>query len=149
LTSPELASTPPPPRLARLHGITHFVNPILRRFVWRLPYFGLLSYRGRKSGKTYRIPMNVFRAGDDYIFALTYGHEVQWVKNVLATGEAEIRIGDRVIALTDPELFVDPERRLMPLPVRFFLGLARVHGFIRMRPRGQAGEYAGVTVGRG
>jgi len=115
------------------------INPIARRFVHRLPTFCLLSHRGRKSGKTYTIPMNVFRDGDDFIFALTYGHQVQWVQNVLANGEADIRIGDRVIHLTHPQPFTDPSRRLMPLPVRLFLGLQRVHGFLRMSPTRDTG----------
>ena len=118
------------------------INPLTRRFAHRLPGFCLLSYRGRTSGRTYTIPMNVFRDGPDYIFALTYGHRVQWVKNVMATGEADIRIGDRVIHLTSPALFVDPERRLIPPPVRFFLGLQRVEGFLRMHPA----ELRGVTA---
>ncbi len=113
---------------------THVLNRFTRRFAHRLPGFAIISYRGRKSGKTHRTPMNVFRDGDDYIFALTYGSDVQWVKNVLAAGSADVQIGDRTIALTDPELFVDPRRLLMPLPVRVLLGFTRVSGFLRMRP---------------
>jgi hypothetical protein len=78
--------------------------------------------------------MNVFRDGDAYLFALTYGSDVQWVKNVMAAGEADLRIGDKTIHLTDPELFVDPKRRLMPFPVRTMLGVMRVSEFLRMRP---------------
>lgn len=113
---------------------THIVNRFTRRFVHRLPGFAIISHRGRKSGEIHRTPMNVFRDGDDYLFALTYGSGVQWVKNVMAAGEADLRIGDKTIHLTDPELFVDPTRRLMPLPVRFMLGVMRVSEFLRMRP---------------
>jgi deazaflavin-dependent oxidoreductase (nitroreductase family) len=113
---------------------THILNRFTRLFVHRLPGFAIISHRGRKSGQTYRTPMNVFRDGDDYLFALTYGSEVQWVKNVLAAGEADLQIGDRTIHLTDPQLFIDPKRRLMPLPVRTLLGVMRVSEFLRMRP---------------
>ena len=109
-----------------------FVNPLTRRFVHHLPGFCLLIYRGRKSGQTYRIPMNVFRRSGHYVFALTYGHDVQWVKNVMANGEADIQIGKRVIHLINPQPVTDPQRRLVPWPVRFLLGLFRVHGFLRM-----------------
>jgi deazaflavin-dependent oxidoreductase (nitroreductase family) len=109
------------------------LNPFTRLFVHRLPGFAIISHRGRKTGRIHHTPMNVFRHGESYVFALTYGSDVQWVKNVLTAGEADLRIGDRTIHLTDPELFVDPERRLMPLPVRFFLGLIRVSEFLRMR----------------
>ena len=136
ISSRRIDTTPPPTRIRLIRPFTsRFINPITRRFAHRVPGFCILSYRGRKSGTTYRIPMNVFRDGEDYIFALTYGHDVQWVKNVLASGEAEIRIGDTVIPLIDPHLFTDPQQRLMPPVVRFFLRLQRVHCFLRMRPR--------------
>lgn len=125
---------PPPTRIRFMRPFaTHVLNRFTRLFVHRLPGFAIISYRGRKSGKTYRTPMNVFRHGDSYLFALTYGSDVQWVKNVLAAGEADLRIGDRTIHVAEPELFVDPSRRLMPQPVRFFLGLIRVSEFLRMR----------------
>jgi deazaflavin-dependent oxidoreductase (nitroreductase family) len=128
------APKPPPPRTRFIRPFaTHVLNPFTRLFVHRLPGFAIISHRGRKTGRIHRTPMNVFRHGGSYVFALTYGSDVQWVKNVLAAGEAELLIGDRTIHLTDPELFVDPERRLMPLPVRFFLGLIRVSEFLRMR----------------
>lgn len=112
---------------------THVLNPFTRLFIHRVPGFAIISHRGRKSGEIHRTPMNGFRDGDDYLFALTYGSDVQWVKNVIAAGEADLRIGDATIHLTGPELFVDPKRRLMPQPVRTMLGVMRVSEFLRMR----------------
>ena len=112
---------------------TRVINPVTRLIAGRLPWFGILSYTGRKSGRQYRTPINVFRHGDRYVFALTYGSEVQWVKNVLAAGGCEIRTRGRDIRLVDPELFVDSTRQLMPLPVRVILRLNRVSDFLRMR----------------
>jgi deazaflavin-dependent oxidoreductase (nitroreductase family) len=131
------ASQPKPPRppLAVIRPFTtHIFNPISRRFVKWLPGFGILDYRGRKSGKAYRTPLNVFRHGDDWVFALTYGSDVQWVKNVLAAGEATLERRRRRIRLVDPELIVDPRRRLIPFGVRQVLGVMRVSEFLRMRP---------------
>ena len=112
---------------------TRFVNPITRLVAGWLPGFGIIRYRGRKSGKEYRTPMNIFRKGDRMFFALTYGSDVQWVKNVLAAGELDVRSMGREIHLIDPELYVDPGRRDMPLPVRLVLGLMNVTEFLRMR----------------
>ena len=78
--------------------------------------------------------MNVFRNGDDYVFALTYGSDVQWVKNVMAAGGCELVTMGRTVWLTDPRLFVDPRQRLMPFPVRPFLRLMHVTEFLSMRP---------------
>ena len=130
-----MTAKPPRPPLAVIRPFTtHVFNPISRRFVRWLPGFGILAYRGRKSGNRYRTPMNVFRHGDEWVFALTYGSEVQWVKNVLAAGEATLEVRRREIRLVDPVLVVDPERRLMPYPVRQVLGVMRVSEFLRMRP---------------
>jgi deazaflavin-dependent oxidoreductase (nitroreductase family) len=129
-----VTAKPPRPPLAVIRPFTtHVFNPISRPFVRWLPGFAILRYRGRKSGKQYRTPMNVFRHGGDWVFALTYGSDVQWVKNVLAAGEATLEIRRRRIRIVEPELIVDRERRLMPQPVRFVLGLMRVSEFLRMR----------------
>ena len=125
---------PPRPRLAFILPFTkHVFNPISRHVVRWLPGFALLGYRGRRSGRAYRTPMNVFRHGDRWAFALTYGSDVQWVRNVLAAGEAELIKGRRTIRLVDPQLVVDPTRRLMPFGVRQVLGLMRVSEFLTMR----------------
>jgi deazaflavin-dependent oxidoreductase (nitroreductase family) len=112
---------------------THVFNRFARHFAGWLPYFGILTYRGRKSGRTYRTPLNAFRQGDGYLFALTYGSDVDWVRNVVAAGEAELRTGRRDVHLVEPEVFIDPSRRVMPQPFRLFLGVDRVTEFLRMR----------------
>jgi hypothetical protein len=63
--------------------------------------------------------MNVFRRGDDYFFYLTYGSDVQWVKNVLAAGSCSIETRGGVVELVEPELVTDPEFRPAPPHVRF------------------------------
>jgi deazaflavin-dependent oxidoreductase (nitroreductase family) len=124
----------PPTRMRKIRPFTTRVfNPIARRFAGWLPGFGILQYRGRKSGRTYRTPINAFRRGDSYVFALTYGADVQWVKNVVAAGGCTLRTRGRDVRLIEPELFVDPDRRLMPHVVRVLLRFDRVTEFLRMR----------------
>ena len=110
-----------------------FVNPLTRLVAGWLPGFGILEYRGRKSGAAYRTPMNVFRRGDEYVFALTYGPDVQWVKNIVTAGECRLVTGGRSVRLIEPRLVHDPTRALMPPVVRQFLGLMRVTEFLRMQ----------------
>src|SRR4051794_31614926 len=101
----------PRTRMAWLRPFTvRIVSPILIHVAGRLPGFGILEYRGRKSGRVFRTPINVFRDGDDWIFALTYGSEVQWVKNVLAAGGCTLTTRGRTIELTNPRMFDDPTR---------------------------------------
>jgi hypothetical protein len=48
-------------------------NRITSRFANRLPGFGILTHVGRKSGRVYRTPVNVFQAPEGFLIALTYG----------------------------------------------------------------------------
>ena len=81
---------------------------------------------------------HVFRRGNDYFFFLTYGSDVQWVKNILATGSCSIETGGRVVELVEPELITDPELRPAPPYVRFVErrivrpGVARGHFSVAM-----------------
>jgi deazaflavin-dependent oxidoreductase (nitroreductase family) len=65
-------------------------NRITSRFADRLPGFGILRHAGRKSGKVYRTPVNVFRTPDGFLIALAYGRESEWVKNVMAAGGCQL-----------------------------------------------------------
>ena len=72
-------------------AVVRIVNPLTRLFAGHMPGFGLLTYRGRRTGRVYRTPINVWPRDDEYVFALTYGSDVQWVKNVLAAANATSR----------------------------------------------------------
>jgi hypothetical protein len=54
------------------------------------------------SGRTYSTPINVFRRGDDYYLFLTYGSDLQWVKNVLAAGPARSKPAARSSSSSNP-----------------------------------------------
>ena len=117
--------------------VGRYLNRLTRPFARRLPYFAILSHRGRKSGALYSTPVNVFRRGEDYFFFLTYGSDVQWVKNVLASGSCSIETRGRVVELVDPELVTDPELRPAPALVRFVeRRVAGVTQYLRMRAAG-------------
>ena len=115
-------------------AVNRYLNRLTRPMAGRLPGFAILTHRGRKSGRTYRTPINVFRRGDDYFFFLTYGSDAQWVKNVLAAGSCSIETRGRIVELAEPKLVTDPELRPAPPPVRFIeRHLAGVTQYLRMR----------------
>ena len=129
------AAGPGAPRMRFLRPFTaRVINPLTRLVAGWLPGFAILSHVGRTSGRTYRIPINVFRRGDRYLFALTYGSDVDWVKNVRAAGGCLLRTRGRDVRLVEPELIVDPELRLLPWPVGPLLRrLDRVTEIMRLR----------------
>jgi deazaflavin-dependent oxidoreductase (nitroreductase family) len=97
-----------------------------------LPGFAILSHVGRRSGRAYRTPVNVFRADGGYIIALTYGPESDWVKNVLAAGSCELRTRGRLVRLSDPRIETDRSKGWAPLPVRLGLNLMNVPHYMRL-----------------
>jgi deazaflavin-dependent oxidoreductase (nitroreductase family) len=111
----------------------HVTNRITGPFAGVLPGFAVVSHVGRKSGRTYRTPVNMFRRGADYVFVMTYGPDVDWVKNVDAAGGAEILTKGQTVRLTDPRHFTDRERRCVPAAVRPILRLLGVDEFLAMR----------------
>ena len=66
------------------------VNPRMRHLARIAPYLGVVHHVGRKSGKTYVTPVMVFRAQSRWLFALTYGSQVDWARNVVAAGRKTV-----------------------------------------------------------
>jgi deazaflavin-dependent oxidoreductase (nitroreductase family) len=109
------------------------INPLTRRLAGWLPGFALLTHVGRRSGRTYRTPLNVFRRGDDDYIPLTFGPDVDWVRNVRAAGEAELRAQGRTIRLVAPEFVVDPDLRVLPVVPRVIERWNGATSLMRMR----------------
>ncbi len=113
-------------------------NRITSRFAGRLPGFGILTHMGRKSGRLYRTPVNVFRVPEGFLVALTYGRESEWVKNVLAAGGCQLETQGVRYQLSAPTIVHDPTRRRFPLLVRIVLRIIGANDFIQLlTSRGQ------------
>lgn len=108
-------------------------NRVIGRFADRMPGFGKIEHTGRKSGRTFHTPVNMFATQGGYLVALTYGRESDWVRNVLAAGGCTAVIRGKRVRLTEPELVHDPRRQVMPWPVRQVLRVVGVDDFLRLR----------------
>ncbi|MGA8207916.1 MAG: nitroreductase family deazaflavin-dependent oxidoreductase [Candidatus Dormiibacterota bacterium] len=113
-------------------------NHLTVRFAGSLPNFGIMVHTGRRSGKQYRTPVNVFPTTDGFRVALTYGSDSQWVRNVIAAGEARLITRRREYRLAHPEFVHDPRRRGVPLPMRLMLRLVGVADFLSLRVANQS-----------
>jgi deazaflavin-dependent oxidoreductase (nitroreductase family) len=111
---------------AGLNRVTRHVAP------W-MPGFGVLVHRGRRSGRRYETPVNVFPATGGYLLALTYGRDTDWVKNVLAAGGCELRTRGRTVRLDSPRLYHDETRRGIRPFERQILGAIGVADFLSLR----------------
>jgi deazaflavin-dependent oxidoreductase (nitroreductase family) len=80
-----------------------YMNPVVGKFARYLPGFAIIRHEGRKSGKTYETVVNAFCKGN--VFTVTLGHgKTNWVKNVLAAGEADVRLFRRDVRITNPRV---------------------------------------------
>jgi deazaflavin-dependent oxidoreductase (nitroreductase family) len=107
-------------------------NRVTGPFAGWLPGFGVVTHVGRRSGRPYRTPVNLFAAPGGYLIALPYGRDSDWVRNVLAAGGCDVRTRGRVRHLTEPEVVHDPARASVPPPVRAILGLIGVDDFLKL-----------------
>ncbi len=112
-----------------------FTNRITSLFAGWLPGFGILAHVGRKSGNVYRTPVNVFRASNGFIIALTYSSQSEWVKNVLAAGGCELRTRGKRYELSAPHVVHDPTRRRFPIPVRVVLRIVVADEYMELSIR--------------
>jgi len=109
-----------------------FTNRITGLFAGWLPGFGILTHVGRKSGKVYRTPINVFRASNGFIIALTYSSQSEWVKNVLAAGGCELKTRGKQYQLSAPKVVRDTTRRGFPFPVRIVLNVVGADEYMEL-----------------
>jgi deazaflavin-dependent oxidoreductase (nitroreductase family) len=124
---------PLPPWLARFNRTV--TNRVARPVAALLPGFAIVRHRGRRTGRIYRTPVNLFRGGDSVVIALTYGPDRDWVRNVMAAGGCEVESRRRVIQLKDPRLVTDTHRSLVPAPVRPVLRAIDVTQFLVLTTR--------------
>jgi deazaflavin-dependent oxidoreductase (nitroreductase family) len=107
-------------------------NRIASRFAARLPGFAIVTNLGRKSGRLYRTPVNVFREPDGFLIALTYGRDSGWVRNVVAAGGCQLENRGVQYELSAPVIVHDASRRRFPLFVRIVLGAIDANDFLRL-----------------
>lgn len=118
-------------RIARFNRVG--TNRVLKHVANWMPSFGMVTHKGRRSGKEYRTPINLFRTPDGFVIALTYGPEADWVKNVLAEGGCTVRTRRRDHRVHSPEVVHDESRKAMPPVVRQILRLIDVDDFLYVR----------------
>jgi deazaflavin-dependent oxidoreductase (nitroreductase family) len=109
------------------------LNRVTKHIARWAPGMGVIIHRGRRSGRLYQTPVNVFSVKEGYVFALTYGRDTDWVKNVLAAGGCELRTRGHATQLTSPRLYHDQSRRDIRLAERQVLRLLGVADFLFLK----------------
>ncbi|WP_336084108.1 nitroreductase family deazaflavin-dependent oxidoreductase [Nocardia sp. SSK8] len=93
----------------------------------------VLIHTGRVSGTTYRTPLDAHPVDNGYLFVLVYGSRSDWVRNVLAAGQARLCVDGAEIALTAPRVIDRDEAvRVLPTTVTRPPAVLRIAEFLRM-----------------
>jgi deazaflavin-dependent oxidoreductase (nitroreductase family) len=71
--------------------------------------YPVVRHVGRTSGKSYETPLDAFPTKSGYVLVARYGPESDWVRNILASGTATLRIGSEEHTLTSPRLVSQDE----------------------------------------
>jgi deazaflavin-dependent oxidoreductase (nitroreductase family) len=90
-----------PPLVHRLQ--VKYVNPVVKKVARFLPSFAVIEHRGRKSGKPYETVVNAHRKGNTLAVILGHG-KADWVKNVLAAGDADMHLFRRDVHIVNPRV---------------------------------------------
>lgn len=119
---------PIPRAVTRVNRVT--VNKLLLKLAGR-GWFADLEHVGRRSGLVRHTPLLAFADERVVTVALTYGPDVDWLKNLRAAGGGRLRLGDTVLTLGAPRMLdrQDGLRRMPPGP-RQILPLVRCQDFV-------------------
>lgn len=80
-----------------------YINPFAVTVARFTPGITVIRHRGRTSGKPYATAISAYRKGNTVAIMLAHG-KTNWVKNILAAGEAELTLGGRDVHLVNPRI---------------------------------------------
>ncbi|GEA87871.1 nitroreductase family deazaflavin-dependent oxidoreductase [Cellulomonas cellasea] len=110
-------------------------NPLMMALSDDVPPLATLHHVGRRTGRRHRTPILAFPTARGFVVALTYGPDVQWLRN-LEAGEARLVRRRVVYRLTDPvRLHGDTGARLVPAWTRAALRALQVDEFVELHAK--------------
>ncbi len=97
----------------------HVTNRLLRRFAnsSRGP-FAIIHHVGRRSGKPHETVIWVWPTQEGFVIALTYGPQVDWLRNMLAAGGGTVFWHKKLYSVGKPEP-IDAQTALLAFPAFF------------------------------
>jgi deazaflavin-dependent oxidoreductase (nitroreductase family) len=105
----------------------HVTNKLFIRLAGWLGPLAIIGHIGRRSGKLYHTPVMAFRTSKGFLFALTYGKSVDWVKNLQASEEGTLLYKGEEFHLRHFKIVrCDEGNELFPNAVRSLLNIISV-----------------------
>lgn len=118
------------------HAVTQLNKKYVNRVLVHLAghgWFVELEHVGRRSGRTFRVPIMAFDGGEVVTIALTYGPGVDWLANLRAAGGGRMHLRDELLVLGAPSSLSEAQGRArMPQPPRALLPLLGCHDYVEI-----------------
>jgi deazaflavin-dependent oxidoreductase (nitroreductase family) len=106
-------------------------NPVLGVLAWLVPPLAVVHHVGRKSGRAYRTPVVAFRSPEGFVIPMTYGHDVDWARNVVRAHGCELERLGRRVTLRNPRIVnLEAAEHRLPPALRSFFRMADFPGFV-------------------
>ena len=80
-----------------------YINPVAVPIARFTPGITVITHRGRPSGRRLETAVSAYRKGETVAIMLMHG-KTNWVKNILAAGEADLLLGRREVHLVNPRI---------------------------------------------
>jgi len=113
-------------------------------------YFNLsvLKHVGRKSGREYVTFLAAYPLGDGFVLTLAYGPNVDWCRNIMATGKCTLTWKGQEYRLEKPELLpISEARAAYPLSTRLFIRVGGMKQCLWLHKQSAVPEQERVLVG--
>ena len=120
-----------------IDAIRHFnrgiFNPAMMRLAGRHHWYAsVLHHKGRRSGKWYATQVGVAPIDGGFVIPLAYRERVDWLKNVLAEGQATIETKGETYVVVEPEVTdISVVLPLLPVGWRLVMRFIRIYGIDR------------------
>jgi deazaflavin-dependent oxidoreductase (nitroreductase family) len=115
----------------------HITNRFFILFAGWIPPLAIVEHRGRISGRKYKTPILAFPTSNGYVFALTYGRNVDWVKNLQASGYGFLKYNgdaDQIHSLR--HVSIEDVKEMFPVMVRLLLHILKVNDCLMVKKEG-------------
>jgi deazaflavin-dependent oxidoreductase (nitroreductase family) len=101
-----------------LNAVRYFNKYVLNHFTLlfagsKLGPFSKLIHKGRKSGRMYKTPVVATYVDDKIIIPLSYGDQVDWLRNILAANGCQIIYRRSKMVAENPKVL--PSNEVLPI----------------------------------
>ena len=112
----------------------YVTNPLVLRFAGRSGLTATVHHLGRRSGTPYATPVIAHQSDEGVIIPLPYGTDVDWLRNLLAAGQAVVDLAGRSLRVDEPAVVdIDDVTGFLPASMVRTVRLNGARAAVRMR----------------